>query len=144
MKVTRSQLRKLIIESLDEKMYIEKLAILFQAGEIAQVADLAETLGIPLRQLPWGVFKGHPKRALFAHLDDNALLSLADIVAKALEPMATAQPPSISSAESAKDIQELRDDMEVVRQDIEELGQPSWKSRRSLETMLRVMIRMSL
>lgn len=143
-KLTRQQLRKLIIESLDEKMYIEKISILFQAGEFAQAADLAETLGISLWKLPWKVFYGPEGYDLIGNFDNDSLLDLADIVIAALEPMSKAHPPSFSSIDIAKDIQGLRDDMQAVRQDIKELGQPSWESRRYLETTLSVMIRHSL
>ena len=144
MKLTRSQLRKLILESLGEKMYIEKITMLFQAGEFAQVVDLAETLGIPLRKLPWKIFYGPEGYKLFDNFDNDSLLDLADIVIKVLEPMSKAHPPSFSSADLAKDIQELRGYMQTVRQDIEDSGEPSWKSRKNLETMVKVMVRHSL
>jgi hypothetical protein len=143
-KVTRRQLRKLILESLDEKMFIEKISILFQAGEFAQAVDFAETLGIPLRKLPWKIFYAPEGFDLFDNFDINSLLDLAGIVIKVLEPMSKAHPPSFSSADLAKDIQALRGEMQAVRQDIEDSGEPSWESRRYLETTLRVMIRHNL
>jgi len=147
MKVTRRQLRKLILESLEEKQFIAKLAMLFQAGEFAQAADLAEALGIPLRKLPWKVFYGPGGWKLFTNLDNDALLDLADIVIKVLEPESKAEPPTFSSADLAKDIQLLRNYMQELKSGIKHvLTNPNQTSsgyfaRRNIETVLSVMVR---